>query len=115
MSRAVQLASEARAISDAAFEQGNRPCRVPRCANYATAKGLCDLHRREKERKRSAERRGGYVRGPMKEVTDARDSDPNYRPTKHTKIERESGGGDLLLESGDRFLLEGDQGAGDTE
>jgi hypothetical protein len=60
-----------------------RPCSHPRCPNFVTAKGLCDYHRREKERKRSAERRGGYVRGPMTEVTEARDADPDYRPTKH--------------------------------
>jgi hypothetical protein len=54
-------------------------CGTTGCPNLATAKGLCDLHRREKERKRSAERRGGYKVGPLTEVTDARDADPGYR------------------------------------
>jgi hypothetical protein len=59
-----------------------RLCSTAACGNYATAKGLCDLHRREKERNRSVERRGGYSRGPYKDATDARDADPDYHYPK---------------------------------
>jgi len=58
-------------------------CSTAGCPNFATAKGLCDFHRREKERKRSAERRGGYVQGPYEDVVAARDANPDYTPTKH--------------------------------
>jgi hypothetical protein len=60
-----------------------RVCIVPRCPNFATAKGMCDYHRRKKERERSVARRGGYKVGPLTEVTAARDADPDYQPTKH--------------------------------
>jgi hypothetical protein len=63
----------------------NTPCSTARCPNFATAKGMCDTCRRKKERERSAARRGGYRRGPMTWVTEARDNDPDYTPTKHRK------------------------------
>jgi hypothetical protein len=47
---------------------------------------LCDLHRREKERERSVERRGGYKRGPMTDVVAARDADPDYRYPKREDV-----------------------------
>jgi len=55
-----------------------RPCGTPGCPSYATAKGMCDFHRREKERERSTERRGGYTRGPYANAVAARDADEGY-------------------------------------
>ena len=62
-----------------------RPCSEPGCATPASARGRCDKHRRQLERVRSAMRRGGYKRGPYKYVTEARDENPDYTPTKHRK------------------------------
>lgn len=54
-------------------------CLEHQCPRPATWRGRCDIHRRKLERERSADRRGGYVNGPMVELTDARDADPGYR------------------------------------
>jgi len=59
------------------------PCLEVGCVRPATAKGRCDIHRRAYERERSVRRQGGYKRGPYREVTAARDADPDYRPTRH--------------------------------
>jgi hypothetical protein len=59
-----------------------KPCLERGCPRAATAKGRCDLHRRAYERERSARRRGGYTRGPFKDLTEARDADPDHTPTK---------------------------------
>jgi hypothetical protein len=55
-----------------------RLCIEPKCGRYATAKGRCDLHRREMERERSTRRRGGYARGPLTDVIAARDARDRY-------------------------------------
>jgi hypothetical protein len=51
-----------------------RPCIEASCPRFAVAKGRCDLHRREMERERSRQRRGGLKRGPYQEVIDERDA-----------------------------------------
>jgi hypothetical protein len=42
------------------------------CGRVATARGRCDLHRRQLERERSQERQG--VKRPYTRATDARDA-----------------------------------------
>jgi hypothetical protein len=56
-----------------------RVCLEAGCPRFATAKGRCDRHRRQYERERSTERRGGYTRGPLTDVVAARDADEDYR------------------------------------
>ena len=60
-----------------------KPCLEAGCPRYATAKGRCDVCRRQYERERSRQRRGGAkTRGPYKDVTDTRDADESYRYPK---------------------------------
>jgi hypothetical protein len=60
-------------------------CVEPRCDRPATSKGRCDLHRRERERKRSRKRRGGLYGLGYNDTIAARDADPDYRyPRRQT-------------------------------
>ena len=60
-----------------------RLCSEKGCRRPVTAKGRCDFHRRQRERKRSQGRQG--VRKPYSAATERRDQDPDYRPSKHRR------------------------------
>ena len=60
-----------------------RSCLEKGCGRPTTFKGRCDLHRRERERKRSQQHQG--VRNPYTAATERRDQDPDYSPSKHRR------------------------------
>jgi hypothetical protein len=76
------LASKINEAFDAADRQEARRLRQEGVGFEEIGTRLCDIHRRQVERERSRKRAGGLTRGPHQAAIDARDADPNYRPTR---------------------------------